>query len=82
MAGDPNKTPTLSWIVFRAPGSVGFDPESTPRIAGKPVELTTEATFSAPGVYWLRAIASDGMLETNHDVKVTVTALTKPRPRT
>jgi len=64
----------IRWIVFRAPGNVSFDPERTPRVAGKPVELTTEATFSAPGVYWLRAIASDGMLETNHDVKVTVTS--------
>lgn len=35
-------------------------------------ELATQATFSAPGVYWLCAIASDGMLETSYDVKVTV----------
>jgi hypothetical protein len=65
---------SIRWIVFRAPAAVNFDPESTPRVVGKPVELTTEATFAAPGAYWLRAIASDGMLETNHDVKVTVTA--------
>lgn len=64
----------IRWTVFRGPGVVNFDPEITPRVAGKPVELATEATFSAPGVYWLRAIASDGMMETNHDVKVTVTA--------
>jgi hypothetical protein len=63
----------IRWIVFRAPGNVSFDLDSTPRVSGKPVELTTEAAFSAPGVYWLRAIASDGMLETNHDVRVTVT---------
>jgi hypothetical protein len=64
----------LRWIVFRAPGDVTFDPDNTPRVIGKPIDLTTEATFSAPGVYWLRAIASDGMLESNHDVRVTVTA--------
>lgn len=64
----------VRWIVFRAPGDVRFDPENTARVIGKPVDSTTEATFSAAGVYWLRAIASDGMLETNLDIKVTVTA--------
>ena len=63
----------IRWIVFRAPGEVVFDTDRTTPVRGKPAELTTEATFSAPGTYWLRAIASDGMLETNHDVRVTVT---------
>ncbi|MSV30010.1 MAG: hypothetical protein EXQ52_14880 [Bryobacterales bacterium] len=35
-------------------------------------ELVTGATFSAPGTYWLRAVATDGMLETPYDLKVTV----------
>jgi hypothetical protein len=68
---------SIRWIVFRAPGAVNFDPENTPRVSGKPVDLTTEATFAAPGIYWLRAIASDGMLETNLDVRVTVTPLAR-----
>src|SRR5579862_201135 len=68
---------SIRWIVFRAPGSVNFDPENTPRVSGKPVDLTTEATFAAPGIYWLRAIASDGMLETNLDVRVRVTPLAR-----
>src|SRR5262249_47021310 len=63
----------IRWIVYRASGNVVFETETTPRTVGKPVELTTDALFSAPGVYWLRAIASDGMMETNHDVKGTVT---------
>jgi len=62
----------IRWIVYRAPGDVTFDPDRTTPVRGKPAELTTEAAFSAPGTYWLRAIASDGMLETNHDVRVTV----------
>jgi len=36
-------------------------------------ELATQAIFSAPGTYWLRAVASDGLLETPYDVKVTAT---------
>jgi hypothetical protein len=57
---------------------VEFDPERTTPVRDKPVEMTTEATFGAPGTYWLRAIASDGMLESNHDIRVTVT----PAPST
>ena len=67
----------IRWILYRAPvegAQVGFEPENTkPVVGGQSAELTTEASFSAPGTYWLRAIASDGMLESNHDVKVTVT---------
>jgi len=64
----------IRWIVYRAPGEVIFDPDRTTPVRGQPAELSTEATFSAPGTYWLRVIASDGMLETNHDVRVTVTS--------
>jgi len=36
------------------------------------VEGTTQVTFTTPGAYWIRAIASDGLLEANHDIRVTV----------
>ncbi len=66
----------LRWILYRAPaegGAVAFEPDATrPVVGGQAAELTTEASFSAPGIYWLRAIASDGLLETPYDVKVTV----------
>jgi len=66
----------IRWEVYRAPASggvVSFEPESNrPVLGGQSSELATQATFSAPGVYWLRAVASDGMLETPYDVKVTV----------
>ena len=41
---------------------------------GKPIDLTTKVSFSAPGTYVLRAIVSDGQLESIHDVTVTVNA--------
>src|SRR5439155_87371 len=41
-------------------------------VYGKPVELTTKASFSAPGTYLLRAIASDGQMESIYEVTVTV----------
>lgn len=66
----------IRWILYRAPASGGrvvFEPESTDILAGgTSAQLPTQATFSAPGAYWLRAIASDGMLETPYDLKVTV----------
>jgi hypothetical protein len=66
----------IRWILYRAPargGHVAFEPDSSSIVVGgKSAELATQATFSAPGTYWLRAIASDGMLETPYDLKVTV----------
>jgi hypothetical protein len=67
----------IRWELYRAPvdgAQVDFEPESTRPVTGaQSAELATQATFSAPGTYWLRAVASDGMLETPSDVKVTVT---------
>jgi hypothetical protein len=66
----------ITWTLYRAPetgGSVVFDPARTePATGATSAELATGATFSAPGTYWLRAVASDGMLETPLDWKVTV----------
>ena len=63
----------VRWIMYRAPGPVRFDPDIMPnRIYGKPVTFETKATFSRPGTYRLRAIASDGQLFATYDVDVTV----------
>jgi len=66
----------INWILYRAPetgGSVMFDPDRPEAVLGATsAESVIGATFSAPGTYWLRAVASDGMLETPYDLKVTV----------
>jgi hypothetical protein len=66
----------IRWMLYRAPesgGAVVFDQETNaPAVGGTSTELRNAATFSAPGVYWLRAVATDGMLETPYDLKVTV----------
>ena len=64
----------IRWIQYRGPGKVTFDPDSVPAAYGKPMELTTKASFSAPGTYLLRAIAGDGQLESIREVTVTVNA--------
>jgi hypothetical protein len=66
----------IRWILYRAPasgGRVAFERESSNiAVGGTSAELATQAIFSAPGTYWLRAIATDGLLETPYDLKVTV----------
>jgi len=71
--GGSNGGVQITWILYRGPGAVRFNPARSARVYGKTVEGATEATFSVPGDYWLRAVADDGLLDVPHDVKVTVT---------
>jgi hypothetical protein len=61
------------WIQYRGPGKVTFDPDSSPILHGQPVELSSKASFSAPGKYVVRATAFDGQLYSTRDVTVIVT---------
>ena len=63
---------SIRWIQYRGPGPVIFTSPAPAAGYGKPVTSTTQATFKMPGVYVLRAMASDGLLEAFHDVTVTV----------
>ena len=63
----------LRWILYRGPGTVRLDPDiMSQRVYGKPATLETKVSFSMPGTYRLRAIASDGQLFSTYDVDVTV----------
>ncbi len=63
----------IRWIVYRAAGPVRFDPDiMTSRVYGKPATSETKGSFSQPGTYRLRAIASDGQLFSTYDVDITV----------
>jgi hypothetical protein len=63
----------VRWIVYRGAGKVTFSPDIMPgRVYGKPATLATKASFARPGVYRLRAIASDGQAFSTHDVDITV----------
>jgi hypothetical protein len=62
----------IKWILYRGPGNVRFDPDTSPDSYGKPVTFTSKVTFSVPGNYVLQATASDGQLSTKHNVTVTV----------
>jgi hypothetical protein len=61
----------IRWVHYRGPGVVAFEPETTPG-AGKVADSTTTARFSAPGVYWIQAVATDGLLESAHTIKISV----------
>jgi hypothetical protein len=62
---------SLSWIVWRGPGNVTFEPDGYIAVkSGSAVDVT--ATFTKPGDYVLRARAHDGMWSTLADVSLTV----------
>lgn len=61
----------LTWMVWRGPANVAFEPASTPVKSGK---ADVKATFNQPGTYVLRATADDGELHVSQDVTVIVTA--------
>ena len=60
----------VSWIVWRGPGGVSFEPSSTVDVEDGQAVVT--ATFTTPGDYVLRAEANDNALTTQHDVTITV----------
>ena len=63
----------VRWIQYRGAGKVRFEPDiMSQRVYGKPATLATTVTFSSPGAYRLRAIASDGQAFSTRDVEVTV----------
>ena len=64
----------IRWILYRGPASakVQFDPDSSPAVYGRPVTSETKVSFSQPGDYRVRAIASDGSLFSTYDVEVKV----------
>jgi hypothetical protein len=81
---DPGVRLGVTWVVYRAgPGTVSFEPMRVPVVSSPPGappqsdalhgKAATTATFSEPGVYWLRAYADDSVLLTPIDVTVTVT---------
>jgi hypothetical protein len=70
----------VEWIQYRGVGKVRFSPSPAPVLDanGKPDltggTATTKVTFEKPGVYTLRAVATDGQGSMNiRDLKVTVT---------
>jgi hypothetical protein len=66
-----NQSLRVSWLQWRGPGVVTFDPRVVRVVDGK---ATTKVTFDKPGRYVLRAYAEDASIHTPHDVTVTVSA--------
>ena len=60
----------VSWIVWRGPSGVSFDPAST--VAVEDGQAVVTATFTTPGDYVLRATANDDRLRTEQTVAITV----------
>jgi hypothetical protein len=64
----------VRWILYRGPGQVTIDQPSSRPVFEPRVVSKVSVSFTAPGDYVLRAIASDGALEAFYDVPVKVVA--------
>jgi hypothetical protein len=62
----------LTWVHYRGPGIVTFDPMSFSVEGGRGGEVTTTVTFAEPGTHVLRGYADDSINTTPIDVTVTV----------
>ena len=62
--------PSVIWSVWRGPAAAVFEPGTS---VVKDGSAQTSAVFSKPGDYVLRARASDRLLTTDREVKITVT---------
>ena len=62
----------LTWVHYRGPGAVTFDPMSVSVEGGRCGEVVTTVSFTEPGTYVLRGYADDSINTTPIDVTVTV----------
>jgi len=68
--GQGPRGPSVTWMVWRGPANANFGSRN---IQVKDGRADTTVTFSVPGEYVLRARASDRILFTDKEIKVTVT---------
>jgi hypothetical protein len=61
---------SVNWLEYRGPGKVTFEPGGP--ILVKNGQAITNARFTEPGTYILRAVANDGALATAADVTITI----------
>lgn len=61
---------TVTWLEYRGPAKVLMDNDGPIAVSGG--QAVTNARFSLPGVYVLRATASDGALSTRADITIKV----------
>jgi hypothetical protein len=69
--------PFVTWMVFRGPASATFESRNTPVKGGK---VQNSVAFKVPGEYVLRARASDRILFTDKEIKITVTGGAPAQP--
>jgi len=66
---------SVQWIQYRGPGAITFTAPTraaTSTASTRSVTSTTVAGFKLPGIYVVRAVASDSALDSFHDITVTV----------
>ena len=76
-AAGPPAVVTIAWAKYRGPGEVKSTPEKLPITDRAGQTVTTTATFSQPGEYWLRVNATEGSGEGGSGQCCSTSALVK-----
>ena len=69
---DPDWKLGVTWIHYRGPGTVTFDPMRQAIADGRAEPAVATASFSEPGTHVLRAYGDDGVLTQFVDVTANV----------
>lgn len=62
----------VTWVHYRGPGAVTFDPRTVPIEGGRGGEAVTTVRFTERGTHVLRGRADDSIIAAPIDVTVTV----------
>jgi hypothetical protein len=69
-APPPKTGVKVVWLHYRGAGKVHFSVEQSEPVYAAPIDESTQASFDTPGTYVVRALVTDGLLQTPYDILV------------
>ena len=69
-APPPKTGVKVVWQHYRGAGKVHFSVEQSEPVYGAPINESTQASFDTPGTYVVRALVTDGLLQTPYDILI------------
>jgi hypothetical protein len=61
---------TVRWLRYRWAGKVHFSVDQSEPVYGSPLDESMQASFDTPGDYVVRAVVTDGLLQTPYDILI------------
>jgi hypothetical protein len=62
----------VRWLHYRGAGKIHFTVDQSEPVYGTPLDESTQASFDTPGDYVVRAVVTDGLLQTPYDILIHV----------